>query len=278
MSPGGFRWRLGLCAAAALAVQGPVRAQQSQAARIAEAGGGGRIRACVHNGSGAVRIVDHDDECHGNEHRVSWNVRGPEGPPGQQGPQGAQGFPGAQGMQGPQGLTGSQGPQGPEGQQGPPGENCSGTPPDPVKKPIGLLFVTGTGFDGNVGVPILAFSGGVTVTTSGGGGGGGAGKALLDPFTVLKMIDAVSPKLFGAAVTGRHLQSVKIEILRADESIEQLYLLTDALIVSVKPTQSGGQSMEEHSIDFAKVQLEFHPNDGSPVEEFCWDKKKNIKC
>ena len=29
---------------------------------------------------------------------------------------------------------------------------------------------------------------------------------------------------------------------------------------------------------FAKVKLEFHPNDGSPVHELCWDKTKDSKC
>ena len=280
MSKENLRWRLGLCALAALAVQGPVRAQ-SVAARgpNPESSNNGRIRACVQNNTGAVRIVDHGEDCRNNEHRISWSVRGPEGPAGPQGPQGAQGFTGAQGLEGPQGAMGLQGAQGSEGPQGPAGENCSGTPPETSRKPIGLLYVDGTGFDPKVGVPILAFSGGVTSTPAGGGGGGGgAGKAVLDPFSVLKVIDASSPLLFGAAVTGTHLKSVKIEILRADTSVEQVYLLSDALIISVKPTQGGLQSMEEHSIDFSKVQLEFHPNDGSPVEEFCWDQKQAKKC
>ena len=280
MSGENLRWRLGLCALVALAVQGPVRAQ-SEAARgpIPQSASNERIRACVQNNSGAVRIVDHGDDCRNNEHRISWSIRGPEGPAGLQGPQGAQGFTGPQGLPGQQGAMGLQGPQGPDGPQGPPGENCGGAPGDSAKKPIGLLYVDGTGFDAKVGVPILAFSGGVTNTAAGGGGGGGgAGKAVLDPFTVLKVIDAASPLLFGAAVTGVHLKSVKIEILRPDTSVEQVYLLTDAQILSVKPTQGGLQSMEEHSIDFAKVQLEFHPNDGSPLDEFCWDKKANKKC
>src|SRR5262245_4554115 len=71
------------------------------------------IYACASTRNGALRLVSSPSQCMaGKETVVSWNVVGPEGPPGAQGTPGEQGSPGVQGPQGPQGL------QGPQGQQG----------------------------------------------------------------------------------------------------------------------------------------------------------------
>ena len=64
------------------------------------------ITACASNDNGRLRVVRPSVSCRSNEHRLSWNVRGPKGEPG---------------AQGPAGEPGSAGPQGPTGPQGPPG-------------------------------------------------------------------------------------------------------------------------------------------------------------
>jgi hypothetical protein len=81
-----------------------------------------QIFACVNANSGAVRIVDQVTACRTPERLVTWNVVGPQGPPGAVGPGGALGPPGPQGSTGP---AGAQGPPGPQGSAGPAGAQGS---------------------------------------------------------------------------------------------------------------------------------------------------------
>src|SRR4051794_10300563 len=73
-----------------------------------EAKAGNVVRACVT----AKHVTLIGRPCHANEHRVSWNKRGPAGP---RGPRGRTGATGPQGSPGPAGPQGPQGPQGPGG-------------------------------------------------------------------------------------------------------------------------------------------------------------------
>src|SRR5262245_66233094 len=52
------------------------------------------LEACVNPGNGNMRLVDSSTACHNNETRVTWNVEGPAGPPGEPGPTGSPGPPG----------------------------------------------------------------------------------------------------------------------------------------------------------------------------------------
>lgn len=82
------------------------------------------IHACQRVADGGIRIVDEGTTCRTGEEALSWNVVGPEGPPGpqgEQGPIGPQGEQGVQGPIGPQGEQGVQGEPGPQGEQGPEG-------------------------------------------------------------------------------------------------------------------------------------------------------------
>ena len=47
---------------------------------------GNTIYACVNNSSGEIKIVGSSDDCKKNETSSSWNIVGPQGPPGPQGP------------------------------------------------------------------------------------------------------------------------------------------------------------------------------------------------
>jgi hypothetical protein len=83
--------------------------------------GAQQIFACVNANSGAVRIVAQGAACRTPESLVTWNVVGPQGPPGSAGTAGALGPPGPQGPPGPAGALGPPGPQGPAGPAGPQG-------------------------------------------------------------------------------------------------------------------------------------------------------------
>jgi Collagen triple helix repeat (20 copies) len=96
--------------------------------------GAQQIFACVNATSGAVRIVAQGAACRTPESLVTWNVVGPQGPPGSAGPAGALGPPGPQGPAGPAGALGPPGPQGPAGPAGalgPPGPQGPAGPPGP---------------------------------------------------------------------------------------------------------------------------------------------------
>jgi hypothetical protein len=98
-----------------------------------------QIFACVNANSGAVRIVAQGAACRSPESLVTWNVVGPQRPPGPAGPAGALGPPGPQGPAGPagaQGSAGQQGPAGPQGERGPYG---------PAGPPGALRHVEGPG-------------------------------------------------------------------------------------------------------------------------------------
>lgn len=98
------------------------------AATVLRANGGNnsRIRACVNNWSGIVKIVGPEDSCRKNWTPIAWNI---QGPPGMQGPEGPQGTQGEQGPLGPKGDKGDKGDPGAQGLQGGPGlQGPSGVP------------------------------------------------------------------------------------------------------------------------------------------------------
>jgi len=55
------------------------------------------VQACVNRTNGLVRVVGSSGDCRRRERALSWNVRGPQGPPGPAGPQGEPGPAGPHG-------------------------------------------------------------------------------------------------------------------------------------------------------------------------------------
>ncbi|HUG16827.1 MAG TPA: hypothetical protein VMM78_17605 [Thermomicrobiales bacterium] len=77
--------------------------------------------ACVNNGSGMIKMVDATASCSGNEVRVEWNQRGPQGlqgAPGEKGETGDKGDTGEKGEKGEKGDTGDKGDTGEKGEKG----------------------------------------------------------------------------------------------------------------------------------------------------------------
>lgn len=81
----------------------------------------GKIRSCYRKANGALRVVDHLNECEANELPLTWNVEGPAGLDGAAGPAGPAGATGPAGPPGPAGANGADGAVGPPGPAGPPG-------------------------------------------------------------------------------------------------------------------------------------------------------------
>jgi len=137
-----------------------------------------QIFACDQNSSGTVRIVPQFVSCGNNESLVSWNVVGPQGPPGVAGPAGPVGPAGAMGAQGPAGPAG---PPGPVGAQGPIGNTGAQGPAGtvlafmqcPMMQSGSVLVVTATGCSGGIG----------SILTDGGGAARSSGQFLMQPGT-----------------------------------------------------------------------------------------------
>jgi hypothetical protein len=135
-------------------------------AAVAAVGGRGQsttevITACASDGSGRLRVISAGASCRSHEHRLSWNVRGPQGAIGPAGPAGAQGPEGPAGRAGPQGERGAQGDPGPQGAPGEPGAPGPVGPAGPAgpqgeRGPQGETGRGLTSFDELAGLPCTA--------------------------------------------------------------------------------------------------------------------------
>jgi type VI secretion system secreted protein Hcp len=132
-------------------------------------------------------------------------------------------------------------------------------------------------------IEVLAFSWGVANAANiGGGGGGGAGRATFHDLSFTHTIDKASPKLLQACATGAHLKEATITHRKAGKG-QQEYLIikmNDIIITGVSlGDSSGGPGSENVSLAFAKVDLEYKPQnpDGSlePGIHFKFDIKAN---
>jgi type VI secretion system secreted protein Hcp len=135
-------------------------------------------------------------------------------------------------------------------------------------------------------IDVESFSWGVSQTgTMQKGGGGGAGKVNVQDLTFLHRLDAASPLLLLACCNGQHIKDALLTARKAGEDpVEYLKIkMTDVLITSVTPAGDGAQdhTLESVSLNFAKVEVEFTPQDakgkpGGPVK-MGWDIAENKK-
>jgi type VI secretion system Hcp family effector len=230
------------------------------------------IHACVQRKTGDARIVRAGEACRRFEHLVVWNVAGPQGPVG---PAGPQGLPGPEGPQGPMG------PEGPAGPPGPPGSGGgSGVPPKLI---VGQLVIDGLNGPAEPS-PVLSVKIGISNPQDTRiGGGAGTGKAVFEPFAVLKPIDKLSPKLMQATASGKHFPKATIEIFGEAGGAGGAHPiltweLTDVFLTEFGFATSGsGEPCDAVSLWFSKVCSVFEGVDenGKPtgkVEE-CFDQR-----
>src|SRR5262249_32430127 len=79
-----------------------------------------------------------------------------------------------------------------------------------IKVRVQVTNITGDGPGGT----IEAFGSDEPISIALSGGGGGAGKAVIGPLVITKDVDSASPQLVSAALTGRHIQQVKVDLIR----------------------------------------------------------------
>ncbi len=105
----------------------------------------------------------------------------------------------------------------------------------------------------------LAFSWGASNSGSVTAGGGGAGKPNVQDLSFTKYVDANSPRLFAAVVTGRHLPSVVLTWIGPKGSPTVKIRLDQVLVSSVSEGGSLGEPRltENVSINFRKITFSY---------------------
>jgi len=231
------------------------------------------VYACLHNGTGNVRIVPAGEPCRKPEMPIQWNITGPVGPQGLQGLTGATGPVGPTGPQGLQGLTGVTGPVGPAGPQGPQGPAGTGEPAGP--QVVGYLIVE----DGAPWMPdIYGLSWGASQTTSGPAGGGGAtGLVEVGDLVVKKGIDRLTPFLLTRAIVGQVTPHVVVVFFTQGTTSPLIsYDLYDAMVGSINFVVHGDRVVESVSIRFDKIRTTVHLPTGNV--SFCWNVVTRNSC
>lgn len=121
--------------------------------------------------------------------------------------------------------------------------------------------------------------------SQGSGGGGGSGKANAMDFSIMKFVDASSPELFAACMSGKHFPTAEFVARKAGEKpLEYLKIkLSDVFISSVQHGgAAGGDKLTESvAINYAKIEVEYTPQDskgaGGGAVKAGWDVKANKK-
>lgn len=195
----------------------------------------GSITACVAK-DGTPHIVAAGTACKDKETTVSWAIQGPQGPTGPQGPQGAKGDPG------PAGASGN------------------------TLTIIGNVAIQGHtggaikgGDDGtHTTMDVLEFEQGI-VSPRDVASGQASGKRQYKPITIVKQVDASTPRLFQACATNEVLPTVKFVFHPPGASADQLAVtLTNAACSDLTDTTSEGGTMELETIHFTfqKITIE----------------------
>lgn len=119
-------------------------------------------------------------------------------------------------------------------------------------------------------IEVLSFSWGVSQAGSGSSSTGGARSAQradFQDFSIVKVVDKASPKLFIACAKGEHIQDITLELCRAtgDKSKYLEYKMGDVLISSVRKggAAGGGETlpMEEVAFSFGKIEMTYTATD-----------------
>jgi type VI secretion system Hcp family effector len=223
------------------------------------------IHACVSKGSGVVRVRATGDTCGRHETALDWNAQGPQGPAGDQG---------------------AAGPTGPAGPAGPAGSASS---TEPNARVVGFLRVDGANgtIDGDSTdakhpkwITVLGFDTDTSVENAVGSatGGAGAGKVDTKPFVITKSVDAASPQLYQALVTGERLDHVELDLVLPDgpdgKAVDYAVTLSNALVSDIHQFDTGtsdGHALEQVSFVYQKIEIKSSASDGSPSSTSGWD-------
>ncbi len=174
-----------------------------------------------------VTVIDPSagQTCTGFEQAISWNVTGPQGPPGQTG---SQGTPGAQGPPGNTSIT------------------YTVVPPAARTNAPGI----GTATLGPLTFPVLSLNWAISKPIV------VAHRSLpLSDLTISKALDATSPRLHAAVSSGTRFGSATISLYTRPGShqIGLVIKLSDVEITAIQISQSSLSPLETLSLSFGKI-------------------------
>ncbi len=138
-------------------------------------------------------------------------------------------------------------------------------------------------------IEILSYHTGVSQPGGGARSTGGAGAAERcnhSDFSIVKVLDKASPKLFLSCCKGEHIPSVKVALCRATGDKQQYmeYSMSDVVVSGVRPggAAQGGESLplEEVSFSYGKIEWKYTETDhktGKPKGDVQanWDQVAN---
>lgn len=97
------------------------------------------------------------------------------------------------------------------------------------------------------------------------GGGGGSGKVSIQDLSLTKYVDKATPNLMLFCSNGKHIETAKLTVRKAGGTAVSYIVITmnEVIITSVSTGGSGGEDRltENVSLNFAKVQLDYTPQD-----------------
>src|SRR5713101_4485846 len=135
-------------------------------------------------------------------------------------------------------------------------------------------------------IEIDSFHWGVTQTaTLAAGGGGGASKPQFQDFHFVSQVSKASPKLFLRCADGEHIKEATLTCRKAGGDQQPLAFLVvkmnDVLVSSFQQSGNGDFPTESISLNFAKVDFTFIPQDLTgkllPAVSAGWDFRANKK-
>jgi type VI secretion system secreted protein Hcp len=140
-------------------------------------------------------------------------------------------------------------------------------------------------------IEVLSYNFSVSQRSSGtasSAGGASAERANFSDFSIVKVLDKASPKLFEACATGKHIPAVTLEICRAggDKLKYMEYKLSNVIISLNRPGGSAhaGETLpvEEIAFNYGKIELAYtqqNRSDGSGAGQVAagWNLETNKK-
>lgn len=135
-------------------------------------------------------------------------------------------------------------------------------------------------------IDVLAFSWGMTQSGSSHiAGGGGAGKVNVQDMSITKYLDKASTVLMQKCCSGKHFPSAVLVCRKAGDTPVEYFKVTmeEVLVTSVSEGGGGGEDKqtENISLNFAKVKVEFTPQDSAGAaggaSELGWDIRANVE-
>jgi len=98
------------------------------------------------------------------------------------------------------------------------------------------------------------------------GGGGGAGKAQMQDFSFVMLVNKASPKLMLACANGEHIKKAILTCRKAGKEQQEYlkYTFTDLLISAYNTSGSGGEviPVDQISLNYGKIEYEYREQDG----------------